>query len=116
MPLALPIVAVPLVILNNPLFVMVRLFALMVPPLSSIPDVDAIVEVVPNCSDADVCEILNKPLVRVRFPFMLMADVASRIVVMSLPLLTMILLNAVEVVPFIVAEDVPVKLMVDDVV
>ena len=48
LPLAFPMVAVPLITLNIPLFVTVTLFALIVPPLSSIPDVDAIVVDVPN--------------------------------------------------------------------
>ena len=114
--LALPIVAEPLITLNIPLFVMVTLFALIAPPFTSIPDVDAIVDEIPNCTDAEEFVILNKPFVRVRFPFMLIADVASRIVFISLPLFMMMLLNAVEEVPFIMAEFDPVKFIVDNVV
>ena len=47
---------------------------------------------------------------------MLIADIASRKVFISLPLFMMMLLNAVEEIPFIAAEFDPLKFIVDDVV
>ena len=55
-------------------------------------------------------------MVSVRFPFILIGDVASSRVFISLPLFKMMLLNALEEVPLIAAEFDPLKFIVDDVV
>src|SRR6266404_287605 len=102
LPEEVPKFAEPAVTLIRPLLIVEKFPLFNVPPLTHTPAVAGIVGPALNCAIAPGSVSLNRPLVSVRLPDMVIGPVASRMLFVSVPLLTVMLLNAVVEAPLIV--------------